>query len=74
LEVKSSFHKEWLNELSVFTFRKRRFRENMITASKAVWRREPFHSPLLPEAALGSEVNITGRWIWALREEGRKLP
>lgn len=63
-----------MNELSVFTFRKRRLRENMITASKAVRRTEPFHSPLLPEAALGSEVNVTGRWIWALREEGRKLP
>jgi hypothetical protein len=36
LEIKTSFHKEWLSEQSVFTLRENTLKENMKLASKAV--------------------------------------
>lgn len=40
LETESSFHRGWLSERSIFTFRKSRLKENKITASRKLFGRE----------------------------------
>lgn len=73
LERKSSFLEEWLNELSIFTFRMRNLRKNMVTAFKSCLEERVASFSLLPREELTLKSKCYRDGFGGLIKASRKL-